>query len=170
MEAPSFRSRVTDAAARVAERTGVDPLDLRRSMAATTDARLEMLPRSVGIGCALLAAAILVMIVRFLVAPAAGPGDAATAGFAAVDVALFGAAAATLVIARAARARREDDAGYEDAWARLAVEVWPAPRYQSWNGRPGTAGVYSRTEFLVAVGSGADLSGYERHAPFTRLP
>lgn len=165
-----FRDRVYSAADRVEARTGIDPLDLRQSMAATTDARLEMLPRSIGIGLWAMAVAVAIASLGFLIDPDTGPGYAGTAVFVVVGAVLAVGSAACVVIARAARSRRPQRDRYEDAWARLAVEVWPAPRYQPWDGaRTGGEG-YSRTEFLIALRDDDRLDRFLRRAPFTAMP
>lgn len=170
----TFRQRTTDAAQRVAERTGVDPLDLDRSMAVTADSRLELLRGSIGIGAGLMSVAAAVVGASTLVAPSPQSSDGGQLG---VGLGLIGTAAAfavvvltTVVVARAARTRRPTNELYEDAWARLAVELWPVPRYQGFGTYSGTAASYSRTEFLIAVRDGADLERFARHAPFTRNP
>lgn len=162
-----FRERVQDAAARVAERTGVDPLDVRAAMAVATDARLELLPQSVGIGAGLMAAGVFAVCARFLADPGGGPGFVVTAMLVVVAILLALSCAACVLIARAARGRRPERHRYEDAWARLAVELWPAPRLQQWSAA--SVPVYSRTEFLMAVRGGGGLDRFARHAPVTRM-
>lgn len=169
----TFRERTTDVAARVNARTGVDPLDLRRSMAVTSDARLELLPASVGIGAGLMSVAVAVVGFGMLVAPdVANLSTGVGIGLGLVGVALVFAIglAITVVLARAARGRRPTNELYEDAWARFAVELWPAPRYQGFGTVSGSAASYSRTEFLIAFRDGVDLERFARHAPFTRNP
>lgn len=170
MSDAGFRDRVYSAAERVEARTGVDPLDLRRSMAATTDDRLEMLPRSIGIGLGAMAFAVAIASLGFLIDPATGPGYAGTTVFVVVGAVLAVGSAACVVIARAARARRPQRDRYEDAWARLAVEVWPAPRYRSWDGAHTAGSGYSRTEFLMALRDGEALDRFRLRAPFTAMP
>ncbi len=170
MLAHDNRLRLLDAAQRVESRTGIDPLDVTRSMAVTTDARLELLPKSIGVGLAALAGAVALVCLRFLLEPASGPGVAATGVFVLVDVVLWVSVVACVAVARAARSRRPQNERYEDAWAQFAVEIWPAPRYQPWNGGRAQGSGYSRTEFLIAVRDGAALDAYLRRAPFTRMP
>ena len=167
-----FRERVIDAADRVFERTGVHPLDVARSMAITTDARLELLPGSLGLGLAAMAVATSIACVGFLVAPGTGPGLPVTAAFALLAALLFAGAAACVLVSRAAKARRPENNRYEDAWARLAVEVWPPARYQSFDGTVGSASgsPYSRTEFLIALRDFDSLENFAHRAPFTRMP
>ncbi|MBC7725882.1 MAG: hypothetical protein H7146_14245 [Burkholderiaceae bacterium] len=167
-----FRDRVVEAAERVAGRTGIDPLDVRRSMAVTTDARLELLPGSIGIGLAAMAVAVTIACVGFLVDPRTGPGYGLVGVFAILDALLACGAAACVVVARSARTRRAENSRYEDAWARLAIEIWPSPRYQSWDGTLGSASgsPYSRTEFLIALRDYDSLENFLTRAPFTRMP
>lgn len=165
-----FRDRLIEAADRVADRTGVDPLDLRRSMAITTDARLELLPRSVGLGLGVFAVVIMMLIFGWIGNPADSPSMTVTATLMAMDIAMFLGVATCLQLARAARSRRAENDMFEDAWAKLAVEVWPPPRYQSWDGSPSSGAGYSRTEFLMAVQSGKPLDDFARRAPLTRMP
>ncbi len=168
----TFRQRMTDVAARVTARTGVDPLDLSRSMAVTSDSRLELLPASVGIGAGLVSVAVAVVGLGILIGPDADDGASLGVGLGLMCVALVFAigVVSTVVTARAARGRRPINELYEDAWARFAVELWPAPRYQGYGTFTGSAASYSRTEFLIAVRDGADLERFARHAPFTRNP
>ncbi len=170
MQHQYFRDRVVDAAERVETRTGVDPLDLDRSTAATTDARLELLPGSIGIGLGAMAIAAALACIGFIVTPGGSPGTPLTALFVIVSIALGLACAATVLVSRAARGRRPARDRYEDAWAKLAVEIWPPPRYQSWDGGAASGASYSRTEFLVAVRDGRALDEFERRAPLTRMP
>lgn len=164
-----FRERVIATAARVEERTGVDPLDLAASIAVAADSRRELLPQSVGIGAGVMAAAVAVVCVGLLQNPAASPGPVATSAIVLVDIALALAAVACVLVSRAARSRRPVNARYEDAWARFAVETWPAPRYQPVGDLGGSAAGYSRTEFLMALSNGAPLGRFARHAPVTRM-
>lgn len=164
------RLRLLEAAHRVETRTGVDPLDVTRSIAVTTDFRLELLPKSIGIGLASLAVAVALVCLRFLLEPVSGPGFTATAMFVLVDVLLWLGLAACVAVARAARSRRPVNERYDDAWAQFAVEIWPAPRYQMWNGASAQGSGYSRTEFLIAVRDGMPLDAYLRRAPYTRMP
>jgi len=165
-----FRDRVYAAAERIEARTGVDPLDLRQSMAATTDDRLEMLPRSIGIGLGAMAFAVAIASFGFLLDPVTGPGYAGTTVFVLVGAVLAVGSAASVVVARAARSRRPQRDRYEDAWARLAVEVWPAPRYQLFDGVRSAGSGYSRTEFLLALRDDDRLDRFRLRAPFTAMP
>ena len=164
------RLRLLEAAHRVESRTGINTLDVSRSMAVTTDSRLELLPKSIGIGLAALAAAVALVCLRFLLEPTSGPGFSATAIFILVDVLVWLGVVACVAVARAARSRRPENDRYEDAWALFAVEIWPAPRYQPWNGARSQGSGYSRTEFLIAVRDGVPLDAYLHRAPFTRMP
>ncbi|MEY2849094.1 MAG: hypothetical protein RI885_1761 [Actinomycetota bacterium] len=170
MDEAVFRERVIAAAGRVRERTGIDPLDVHRSMAITTDARLELLPRSVGLGLGIFAFAIGVLLSGRLTGGAPDPDFSVDATLAAIIVVMLLGVAACALFARSARERRPMNSLYEDAWARLAVEIWPAPRFRSWDGRPSTGSVYSRSEFLIALRDGAHLERFEERAPFTRMP
>lgn len=170
MLANDNRLRLFEAAQRVESRTGIDPLEVSRSMAVTTDSRLELLPKSIGFGLAALAGAVALVCLRFLFEPASSPGFAATAAFVLVDVLLWLSVVACAAVARAARSRRPQNERYDDAWAQFAVEIWPAPRYQPWNGARFQGSGYSRTEFLIAVRDGVPLDAYLRRAPFTRMP
>lgn len=165
-----IKERVIAAAARVTSRTGTDPLDADRSLAITTDARIEMLPGSVGLGLGIFAFAVTSLTFGWF-GKAPQPLDLPVSATlsAIVTVMLLGVVACVL-FARSARERRPMNSLYEDAWAQLAVEIWPAPRYQSWTGRPGTGADYSRSEFLIAVRDGSALERFERRAPFTRMP
>lgn len=165
-----FRERVVEAAERVRERTGVDPIDVEASRAAMTDARLEQLPVSIGWGLGAMGLAAGIASVGFIVNPATGPGIPLTGVFVGVALLLLLGSAACVFVARAARARRPARDRFDDAWARLAVEIWPAPRYQSWDGGVSSGASYSRTEFLVALEAGASLDDFERHAPIIRMP
>lgn len=169
----SFRQRTMDAGARVAARTGVDPLDVRRSVAVTADSRLELLPASVGIGAGLMALAAAAAGFGMLVDPTAavgGSGIGVGLGLMCAASIFTLAVASTFVLRRTARGRRPMNELYEDAWARLAVELWPAPRYRGSGPFAGSAASYSRTEFLIALRNGADLERFALHAPFTRNP
>ena len=169
MPAAEFRDRVLESAARVEVRTGTDPLDLSRSMAVTTDSRLEKLPGAVGLGAGAMAIAVGLACASFFASPESAPDDGIIWFLVVVALTLALACAACVVLARDAKSRRPAHDRYEDAWARLAVELWPAPRYRSRNYADGT-GMYSRTEFLIAVRDGGSLERFERHAPFTRNP
>lgn len=165
-----FRDRVTEAAERVHARTGVDPLSVEASRAVTTDARLEQLPVSIGWGLGAMGLAAAIASVGFILAPETGPGIGATAVFVTMAIVLMLGSAACVVVSKAARSRRPHHDRFEDAWARLAVEIWPAPRYQSWDGGVSSGADYSRTEFLVALRAGERLDAFERRAPLTRMP
>ncbi|WP_165064128.1 hypothetical protein [Marisediminicola senii] len=170
MDAYLFRERVLEAAGRVRDRTGVDPLDVDESMAVTTDARLEILPGSIGLGLAAMGTAAGIACIGFLLAPQTGPGEFATWVLILVAVLLVLGSVACVGVARTAKARRPEHRRYEDAWAKLSTEVWPRARYQSWDGGPGTGASYSRTEFLIALRDDRPLDEFIRHAPFTRMP
>ena len=165
-----FRERVIEAAERVRERTGIDPLDLDASRAMMTDARLEQLPFSIGWGLGAMGLAAAIASIGFVVNPGTGPGLPLTGAFVVVALILMLGCAACVVVSRAARLRRPDHNRFDDAWARLAVEIWPAPRYQSWDGSVSSGASYSRTEFLAAVRAKLPLDEFERRAPLTRMP
>ena len=105
-----------------------------------------------------------------LIAPDATTGVGVGLGLVCVGLVFAITVVITVVVARAARGRRPVNELYEDAWARLAVELWPAPRYRGHGAFTGSAASYSRTEFLIAVRDGSDLERFSRHAPFTRNP
>lgn len=170
MDEGVFRERVLAAASRVEARTGTDPLDLDRSMAITTDARLELLPRSVGLGLGIFAFAVSSLAFGWLGRDAGVPDVSVTVTLAAIIAVMLLGVVACVLLARSARERRGMHSLYEDAWAQLAVEIWPAPRYRSWDGRPSTGAVYSRSEFLMALRDGKALDRFELRAPLTRMP
>ena len=165
-----FRERVVEAAERVLERTGIDPLDADASRAVTTDARLEQLPLSIGWGLGAMGLAAAIASVGFILNPATGPGIPLTGAFVVVALLLLLGCVACVVVSRAARSRRPRHDLFDDAWARLAVEIWPAPRYQSWNGTVSSGASYSRSEFLYALRDGRPLDDFTRRAPLTRMP
>jgi hypothetical protein len=168
-----FRRRVQEAAARVEARSGIDPLSVARSMAVTTDLRLEKLPGAIGWGLAAMSAGAAVAGFRLLTSGAregTALVDAPVAGgLVVLAILLASGAVACVVLARAAHARMPDHLRYEDAWAKLAVELWPVAR----DGRlvaTADSGPHSRTEFLLAVRDGRPLGAFEHRAPFTRNP
>lgn len=169
MEHTDFHHRVLGTAARVQARTGIDPLDLALSMAVTTDARLEKLPGSIGIGLGAMAIAATISTVGLLTQSQPVSNYSVLGVLVVLIIALACGSVACAMIARAAVARRAVNNRYDDAWAQLAVEVWPGPRYRSWTNGPGAASGYSRTEFLLALERGDSLALFERHAPFVRL-
>lgn len=164
-----FRIRVAETAARVEERTGIDPLDLDRSIGVTTDARLERLPGAIGFGLGAMGVATAIACVGFLSHPDAPPGTTAAWVFVLMTILLLGGAVACQIISRVARQRRPEGERYEDAWARFAVEIWPAQRYRNLRGADVVGAGYSRTEFLLALRRGSSLDGYSHHPPFTRI-
>ena len=166
----AFRQRVNETASRVQERTGIDPLDISRSMAVTTDVRLERLPGSIGIGLGAMAAAGAIAMAGLFAEPSSGPPTTASWTVVVLIALLALGSAACVVVSRAAKRRRPRNADYEDAWARFAVETWPPPALQDGFRRSEGTGAYSRLEFLVAVRDGSDLARYERHAPVVRIP
>ncbi|MBC7518732.1 MAG: hypothetical protein H7248_07620 [Microbacteriaceae bacterium] len=170
MELADFRIRVLETATRVEARTGIDPLDTTLSMAVTTDARLEKLPGSIGIGLGAMAIAATVSTSGLIASVRSAPNYAVLGLLVVLIVALAGGSVSCALIARAAVSRRAANNRYDDAWAQLAVEVWPAPRYRSWADGPGAASGYSRTEFLLALGRGESLENFARHCPFVRMP
>ena len=154
-----------ETAARVEARTGINPLNTTLSMAVTTDARLEKLPGSIGIGLGAMAIAATVSTVGLLVQSQPTLNYLGFGLLVVLITALAGGSVACAVIARAAVSRRGANNRYNDAWAQLAVEVWPAPRYRSWANGPGAASGYSTPNFCShfsgAMGS-RGLSG-RRH-------
>lgn len=141
-------------------------------MAITTDARRELLPGSIGVGLLSMAAATALACFGFLMDPVNGPGITLIALFVVLDALLLLGSVACVLVAYAARARRPENNQYEDAWARLAVEIWPPARYQSVDGTAGSASgsPHSRTEFLIALRDFDSLENFASRAPFTRMP